>query len=130
MHANPAHSYPQLLNARRCNLRMTYAVLAKRSGISVPTLMRTLAGQNPNPSFDSVLAIAEALGISVKFEPQKEVHQLLEEQARQQAQRLVGMVQGTSGLEAQAVDADAVTEMTNQTIHELLAGSPRRLWGD
>jgi hypothetical protein len=38
------------------------------------------------------------------------------------------MVQGTSGLEAQAVDREALEQMIRRTTHELLAGPKRRLW--
>jgi len=37
-------------------------------------------------------------------------------------------VQGTAGLEGQAVDEKAVESMVEQTTQELLAGSTRKLW--
>jgi len=117
-----------MLDVKRRRLRMSYAVLAKKSGVSMPTVVRILSGRNPQASFASVLAIANVLGIDVKFEQKTPVEELRENQARRKARRLVGMVQGTSALESQALDEDEINEMTRRTVHELLAGSPRRLW--
>jgi hypothetical protein len=56
--------------------------------------------------------------------------EILEKQARKKAERLVGMVQGTSALEAQAVSSRHIGQMIKKTIHELLAGSRRSLWAE
>ena len=48
---------------------------------------------------------------------------------QKKARQLIGLVQGTSALEAQAVDAQELEDLTEQTTNVLLAGSPRRLWG-
>lgn len=115
------------LEQRRRMLRMTYGQLARVSGVSVPTLTRTLSGKNANASFTSVLAIARALGISfdLKEEP---ASSFLEKAAERKAASLVSMVQGTSGLEAQAISEEQLEAMRRQTVHELLAGSRRKLW--
>ncbi len=118
------------LNKRRRQLRMSYAALAKRSGVSLPTVVRTLVGHNPQVSFANVFAIAKALAMEVKVEPNEAAHIVREQQAQEKARKLVGMVQGTSALEAQAVDEGTLDEMTRQTMHELLAGSGRKLWSD
>jgi transcriptional regulator with XRE-family HTH domain len=118
------------LNVRRQMLKMSYAIVAKRSGVSTPTVIRILSGSNPNASFASVVRIAEAVGMGVKFEPETGVADLRERQAENKARRLSRMVQGTSGLEAQAIDADDLEGMTRQTAHELLAGSARKLWNE
>jgi hypothetical protein len=115
---------------RRRKLLMSYVALAKRSGVSMPTLVRTLSGRNPGVSFETVLAIATALGMVVKLEQEIDATQLREQQAQKKARRLVGIVQATSGLEAQAVSSDVLGEMTQQTVFELLAGSGRRLWNE
>jgi transcriptional regulator with XRE-family HTH domain len=109
---------------------MPYAALARRSGVSVTTVVRALSGENPNVSFETVLAIAAAVGLSVDFKVKTRIDELREQQAEQKARQLIGMLQGTSGLEAQALDEETLQEMTRQTVHELLAGSPRRLWGE
>jgi transcriptional regulator with XRE-family HTH domain len=109
---------------------MTYAALAKRSGVSMPTVVRILSGGNEHASFGNVAAIAEALGMTIDIVAKERSQTFLEKQAEEKARRIVAMVQGTSGLEAQAVDANTLDEMTRRTVHELMAGSPRRLWGD
>jgi hypothetical protein len=40
------------------------------------------------------------------------------------------MVQGTMGLEAQAVSAETLDDLTERHVEQLLAGSGRRLWDD
>jgi transcriptional regulator with XRE-family HTH domain len=128
--STPAKNLAHEMDRQRRKLRMSYAALSKRSGVSVPTIMRALSGRNPKISVENLLAIAEALGVEIGVKKIVKPSKLKEDQARRKAKQLVGMVQGTSGLEAQAVDRDTVNEMTTRTYHELLAGSPRRLWGE
>ena len=106
---------------------MTYGQLARLSGVSVPTLTRTLRGKNAHASFTSVMAIAQALGISIERR-EEPATAFLEKVAERKAAKLVSMVQGTSGLEAQAISNEQVEAMRRQTVHELLAGSRRKLW--
>jgi hypothetical protein len=56
--------------------------------------------------------------------------ELKREQAERKAKKLVALVQGTSGLEGQAVDRETIESMVKQTTQELLAGSTRRLWSE
>src|SRR5689334_21268834 len=100
---------------------MSYAVLARRSGTSMPTVVRILTGRTANPGLGYVMALAGALGMGITLEPKVTPRRRLDEQARQKARQLVGIVQGTSGLEAQDIDDETVREMTQQTVHELLA---------
>jgi hypothetical protein len=93
-------------------------------------VQRVLSGRHPEASFANVVAIAEALGLGLRFESRVEPGRLRREQAERKARRLVALVQGTSGLEGQAVDPEAVEAMVERTTHELLAGPKRRLWGD
>jgi transcriptional regulator with XRE-family HTH domain len=116
------------LEQRRRKLRMTYGQLARLSGVSVPTLTRTLSGKNANASFTSVMAIARALGVSIDLK-EEPASTFLEKAAERKAASLVSMVQGTSGLEAQAISEEHLEAMRRQTVHELLAGSRRKLWG-
>src|SRR5438067_10434482 len=99
------------LNARRRKLGMSCAALAKRSGVSLATVQRVLSGKHAEASFANVLAIAKALSMSVAIEPIASATEVRQRQARYKAERLVGMVQATSALEAQAVSADAIVEM-------------------
>ena len=117
------------LEKRRRDLGMSEAILAKRAGVSMNTVRRILYGDITDVSLGSFVALAEALGVDVRFE--KEAPETcLERQAEKKARQLVGMVQGNMGLESQAVGKDVVNRMIRDTVHQLLAGSKRNLWGD
>jgi predicted transcriptional regulator len=125
------------LDARRRELGMPYRALAEFSGVSQPVVQRLLDGKLEAPRFHSVVAIAQALGMrgitfvkdgAIQFGPSLSVQELRAEQAMKKAKRLVGMVQGTSALEGQAVGEGAYQAMVDRTYHELLAGSNHRLW--
>jgi transcriptional regulator with XRE-family HTH domain len=106
------------------------ALLSKRSGVSCPTVQRVLSGKHAEASFANIVAIAESLGLSLRLDSTADVRDLKREQAERKAKKLVSFVQGTSGLEGQAVDQKAVESMVEQTTHELLAGSKRKLWSE
>jgi transcriptional regulator with XRE-family HTH domain len=118
------------LNLQRKRLGMSYAALAKQSGVSVPTVTRILSGAPSSAHFDHVLAIAAALGLGIETRIETPARDLRARRARHKAARLVNLVQGTSALEAQAVDDDALRDMVERTVHELLAGPARNLWAD
>jgi transcriptional regulator with XRE-family HTH domain len=118
------------LERRRRELGMTYVTVATRSGVSLPTVQRILSGDRHNSSFANVMAIAHALDMTIKFQSQIPTDELREKQAAKRARQLVGLVQGTSGLEGQAIDKNTFEKMVRQTVHELLAGSQRKLWAD
>ena len=118
------------LETRRRELGLSQSVLSERSGVSLPTVQRILSGHGRAASFENTLAIAQVLGMqfdAVTVIPAKE---LLRQQALKKAERLVRMVQGTSALEAQGVSAQHLGQMIKKTVHELLAGSRRRLWAE
>lgn len=118
------------LDKRRRRLGLGHEVLARRSGVSRPTVLRILSGKHAAASFANVQAVAEALGLDIKVKARKPVAAMRREQARLKARKLVAQVQGTSGLEGQAVDSKLVNEMVEQTTLELLAGSNRKLWSE
>jgi hypothetical protein len=62
------------------------------------------------------------------LESQSDADELLEREARQKAERLVGMVQGSAALEGQGLDEATRERMIQRTVHELLAGSRRKIW--
>ncbi len=116
------------LESRRRELGLSQSALAERSGVSLPTVQRILTGHSATTSFENAVAIAQAMGMQwdvVLFCPAQEI---LEQQARKKAERLVGKVQGTSALEAQAVSPRHLGLMIQKTVQELLAGSRGRLW--
>ena len=118
----------QLLEKRRRELGMSRPLLAKRSGVSLPTVHRILNGPLEHRSMANTVAVAEALGVEVKFAPVVDSLEYQEREAKAKAQQLVGLVQGSSGLEAQAVDSETARRMVSQTVHELMAGPRRRIW--
>ena len=120
----------QALEARRQNLGMTKKMVARRSGVSLPTVQRLLSGQEQNPSFPNVQAIAMALGIEVKFIETQDAHEFKKRQATEKAQRIVRMVQATMALEAQGTDSKNIAQMIDRTACELLSSEGRRLWED
>ncbi len=115
------------LNHRRRRLGMSFRALAARSGVSEPTVKRLLRGDEHNASISTVLAIARALGVDLRLEEQ-DIGEMRSRQARRKAEWVARMVQGTSGLEAQAVDGRTLREIIEKTVHELLAGPARRIW--
>lgn len=119
----------QAINSRRRELRMSYGVLAKRSGVSLPTVVRILSGRYLRANFSSVCAVAGAVGLGLGVAPEVSVGQLLQRAAESKARRLVGLVQGTSALEGQGLDAQTLEKMTRRTVKELLTGPRTRLWG-
>ena len=118
------------LESRRRELGLSQSALAERSGVSLPTVQRILTGHSPAASFENTVAIAQVMGMQMDVVPIFPAQEILEQQARKKAERLVGMVQGTSALEAQAVSARHLGQMIKKTVQELLAGSRRRLWAE
>lgn len=115
------------LAARRRELGMSFPQLAERSGVSEPTAKRILGGHAASASYASVAAVAEALGMPLGSNP-IDPDEFRERVALEKAKRLARMVQGTSALEAQAVSPAEFSRLVDQSVHELLARSPRRLW--
>lgn len=128
-HPNPAlASMFQTLERRRHDLQMSFATLATRSGVSMPTVVRILSGRHAAPALDNVAAIAAALGLTIEFAATESAERMRMRQAKDKAAALVGMVQGTSGLEGQGLDAPTLRQLRRRTERELLAGSKRNLW--
>jgi transcriptional regulator with XRE-family HTH domain len=118
------------LDQRRRDLGLSYDLLSKRCGVSRPTVQRILSGRQEAASFSNILAIAESLGLALRLDSDVAPPELRREQAERKARKLVALVQGTSGLEGQAVDRETVESMVERTTDELLAGSKRRLWSE
>ena len=121
-------SVPVTLENRRRAVGMTFDDLARRSKVSRATVCRILRGDHASVSFSKVMAVADALGLSAFFDPVVDNDAFLERQAESKAKFLVGMVQGTMGLEAQGVNSFDVDRMVRETTRTLLAGSKRKLW--
>lgn len=128
------------LEERRQTLKMSLDSLAARSDLSRATVCRILAGKHTSIRFLNVEALAAALGVSVKLRSTEQgvglefnptaVEAFVEKQAHYQAKRLVDMVQGTMGLEAQALDAASVSELVEKTRRKLAVRSWKKLWDE
>jgi transcriptional regulator with XRE-family HTH domain len=124
------------LEFRRHRLGMSKSAVAKRARVAPATVERILAGREESPRISNLGAIAAALGVQVNLGATTSVtelqsaHEFRRAQAVKKASRIVGLVQGTMGLESQAVEQGTLNDMLEQTVSELLAGPPRRLWDD
>jgi hypothetical protein len=116
-------------NARREQLGMSCAVIAARSSLSLRTVQRVLSGEETDPGFLTVTSMASALGLSMRFEGE-DVDTMQKRRAEEKANQIVGMLQGSFALEAQALPEDVLKSMKDKTMRELLAGSRRRLWAE
>ncbi len=131
-------AFHRSLRDRRKKLGMSLDVLAVRSGLSRATVVRIVSGKHTSVSILNVAALAEALGVAVELRPTEQgvnleftptaVEDFVEKQAHYQAKRLVGMVQGTMGLEAQALDAATASKLVDKTRRKLANSSWKKLW--
>lgn len=118
------------LELRRKQLGMSRNSLARLAKISLPTVTRILTGKESSPSIATVEAIAAALGLAVQFTELEDPESMREKQAIRRATQIVGMVQGTMGLEDQGMDQQTVRRLTKRNAQKLLGGSNRRLWNE
>lgn len=115
---------------------MSRAILARRAGVSLPTVNRILSGKQSGATLGNVHAIAAALGVEVRIGSHPKIAETIgvdefrKQQATAKARRLARMVQGTMALEAQAVDQKTLKGLMEGNVHRLLAGSNRRLWDE
>lgn len=121
------------LDARREELGMSYEILAHRSGVGARTARRVLKGE-VNPELLTMNSIAKVLGVEVVIGSKlhlarvEDAAAMRKRQAIAKAKKLVGMVQGNSALEGQAVSKKIAGEMIQRTIVELLSGPEYKLW--
>jgi transcriptional regulator with XRE-family HTH domain len=118
------------LNERREKLGISCSVLAKRTGVSLRTIQRILSGEENNPGFATVTSLAHELGVGVRLDEEVDLRTIRRRQAERKAKRILAIVQGSSALEAQAMTRETIRDLREKTIHELLAGSDRKLWAD
>jgi transcriptional regulator with XRE-family HTH domain len=118
------------LSERREKLGLSCSVLARRVGISLRSVQRILSGEEANPRFATVASLARELGVGVRFDDEVDLRTIRRRQAERKAARILALVQGSSALEAQGLSNKTLRDLREKTIHELLAGSPRKLWAD
>ncbi len=114
---------------------MPRGVVAKLASVSEPTVTRIFTNKAA-PELRVIRAIAIVLKVEVRVAEEITVVSRMDaddyrkQRAKIKAARLVQNIQGSMGLEAQAVDVRTVAKMVERTVHELLAGSKRKLWED
>ena len=124
-----ANELSRRFDRRRQDLGLSCAALAHRTGLSLRTVQRVLSGNEKDPGFSTVASLANALGVSMRFD-EDDLHEVRRKQAERKAERIVALVQGTSALEAQALSQQSMRDLKERTVHELLAGSSRKLWAE
>ena len=115
----------RFLQKRREELGMPMRVLAKRSGLGLRTVQRTLSGEADNATLGTVARLATALGVTLTARADRGMRR---RHAGEKAGRLAAMVQGTSALEDQAVEPRVLKKITDRLRDEMLVGSSRKLW--
>ena len=116
------------MRRRRNALRISCKLLALHSGVSLPTVQRILRDGGEHATYANLTAVARALGMDFALKSTCNEQTFAERQAETKAKVIARMVQGTSALESQAVDSGTYRQMVKQTVHELMAGTRRRLW--
>ena len=76
------------LDRRRARLRMSKADLARRAGVSLPTIRRLLSGREDRARTDIVAAIAAALGVEVRLSATPYVHETIDVSAFRMLQEI------------------------------------------
>ncbi len=109
---------------------MSLKVLAKRSGLSLRTVQRVFSPAEPNARLDTVLQIADALNVELRFKEVGSGHSIRKRAATAKAARLASMVQATSALESQAIPKSDLRDIEADIAARLLTGSSRQLWAD
>ena len=106
---------------------MSVTALAQRSAVPLATVKRLL--RDPlGVRYGYVRRVAETLGLSVEPSIAEAAEDVLRRAAMKKAKRIMSGVQGSSALEAQAVDQDTYRQMVDQAADELMRGSRRTLW--
>ena len=63
----PITVLPDRLKARRAEVGLTLAALAERTGIHLQTLSQIERGVRPNPTWATVVVLAESLGVTPDY---------------------------------------------------------------
>ncbi len=108
---------------------MSYAMLAKRSGVGARTLQRVFSDEDSTANLRTVLAIADALDARLLLSGE-DINVVRHKQAQRKATKLVKLVQGTSALESQAIDPADLLAAEQRTVRDLLSSGKAALWHD
>ena len=120
--------YSTALRLRQKRLRISIAQIALRTGLSIATVNRVLAGK-PETSFANVQAVGMALGLGLGFRPLRRARTLRMRQAIGKARRLVEIAHGNAALEGQGVSKASARQLQKQVTKRLLKRK-QSLWND
>lgn len=114
------------LRQRRSDLRMPISALSERANTSVSTVKRVLGG-DASVSYSTLCRIAQAMGASFEINVRSS-KSMIKEQARRKSRIVAQMVQGTSAMEAQAVDKETLDRIAQTAEAELIKRLGGILW--
>ncbi len=113
--------------ARKEHLNITIENLAKLSGIGIRTVNRLL--KNEDVKLSTVEAVTNVLGLDFAGNEQISLEELKKQRAKQKALYLASIVQGTSALEMQGLEADSINKIVAMYENEFLYGNYKdTLW--
>ena len=130
MHMSAPFNNLAELEQRRRALGMQLKTLAELSGTSKSTVERILSGRYGGASFDTVQAVARALGAELRVEYRAESEAMLRDRATEKAREMVRLTLGNAALESQGVALNTREATVASTTQRLLNGSRRSLWAD
>ncbi len=115
------------LDQRRKELGMSFRILAHQSGLGPATVQRVLRGQS-GERFETILKIAEALGVGIGIVKPRRVTAVRRDWAKMKAGKIVALAQGSAALESQAINDVEIKRISRKIEDSLLADTNIRLW--
>ena len=112
-------------------LGMSYYQLAKRIGVSQPTVVNWEQREAKGTiSLQSIKKVADALQCDLVYAlvPRKPLGEILEDRATQKAQTIVEQTSRSMSLEDQQTSLTYRKRAVKETAQQLLEKNPRRLW--
>ncbi len=121
------------IDSLREGLGMTKTQLAKRMGITRPSLSRLIGNETKGSiTISSLENAADALGCEVRYVlfPRHPLSEMIHKQALRLAQQKLSRVNQSQALEASAMKSDSFSEATADLAKELEVRRPTDLWND
>jgi predicted DNA-binding mobile mystery protein A len=121
------------ISALRQALSMTQAQLARRMGISRPSLARLESNEVDHKlTLTSLRAAANALGCDLHYVlvPRIPLAKMIADQALRVASKRLGRINRSQALEASAIEPDSLSQATQDLAKEIEIRRPRDLWND
>ena len=129
----PQHPRGGWIAAIRQTLGMNQAQLAKRMGISRPSLAQLEGNEiRDAATLASLRRAADALGCDLQYVliPREPLAEMVADQARNRARKKLGRVNQSQALEASAMASDVLAAAVADLANELEIQRPSNLWND